>query len=196
MDTLRADHVGSLLRPAELQRARESYEAGALDRIDLTDVEDRAILAALQRQRAAGVGVHTDGEFRRGVYMTVVTDALDGFAPDGGSLLHWRIDSGEVPEHVVDAGLGEVTGALRVRHRVAGHEAAFLRLVSTKTGHLETRDELLRRIEDAARYVPVERLAVSPQCGFASNFRGNPLTEYERWRKQELVATIAGEVRA
>ncbi len=66
-------------------------------------------------------------------------------------------------------------------------KVVVLGLVSTKSGALESRDELLRRIEEAGRYLPVERLALSPQCG-------NPLTLDEQWRKLELVATVAGEV--
>ena len=67
----------------------------------------------------------------------------------------------------------------------------MLGLISTKTPVLESADDLLRRIDDAARYVPAERLALSPQCGFASHFRGNPLSEDDQWRKLELVASVA-----
>jgi 5-methyltetrahydropteroyltriglutamate--homocysteine methyltransferase len=63
--------------------------------------------------------------------------------------------------------------------------------VITRTPGLESQDELLRRIEDATRYVPAERLAPSPQCGFASDFRGNPLRQDDQWRKLELVAETA-----
>ncbi|ETW93468.1 MAG: hypothetical protein ETSY1_39130 [Candidatus Entotheonella factor] len=50
---------------------------------------------------------------------------------------------------------------------------------------------MLRRIDEAARYVPLERLALSPQCGFASTEAGNLLTEDEQWRKLELVVDTA-----
>jgi methionine synthase II (cobalamin-independent) len=53
---------------------------------------------------------------------------------------------------------------------------------------------VLARIDEASKYVPVERLALSPQCGFASSGQGNPITEDEQWRKLELVASIAVEV--
>jgi 5-methyltetrahydropteroyltriglutamate--homocysteine methyltransferase len=71
---------------------------------------------------------------------------------------------------------------------------AVLGLVTTKYGELESRDELLKRIDEASRSIPVERLALSPQCGFASTFQGNPITESEQWRKLELVASVAREV--
>ena len=69
-----------------------------------------------------------------------------------------------------------------------------LGLVSSKEAVMESRDYLLERIEEASGYVPVERLALSPQCGFASTAAGNLLTEDDQWRKLELVAEVAGEV--
>ncbi len=366
MQTIRADQVGSLLRPPELRQARERFLAGQLERDALTELEDRAITVALERQRSAGIDVYTDGEFRRAAYMTVVTDAIEGFsASEAGPRLAWRADPGrEVPPEVASFTLPVVSDRLRPRRRIAAHEAVFLQaqapgpfkvtlpspthfsprcfrpgvtdrayaspsemtrdlatilaeeaaylaregvgylqvdsptysawldraaaqeqgptsaqrlaeaiaadnaiieaaqaggavtalhicrgnasgawltsggyepiaeqvfgelrcdrllleydteraggfeplrlvpapklvvlgLVSTKYGQLESRDQLLRRIEAASAFVPVERLALSPQCGFASNFRGNPLTEEEQWRKLELVASVAREV--
>ena len=69
-----------------------------------------------------------------------------------------------------------------------------LGLVSTKTPVLEKKDELKRRIDEAAGYVPLENLCVSPQCGFASSHHGNLLTEDDQWRKLELVVEVAREV--
>ena len=69
-----------------------------------------------------------------------------------------------------------------------------LGLISTKGPVLESKDHLLRRIEEASRYVPVERLALSPQCGFASTLAGNLLTEDDQWKKLELVVNTAREV--
>ncbi len=66
-----------------------------------------------------------------------------------------------------------------------------LGLVSTKTPVLERKDELLRRIEEAGRLVPHERLAISPQCGFASVEQGNPLSPDDQRRKLELVVDVA-----
>jgi len=71
---------------------------------------------------------------------------------------------------------------------------AVLGLVTTKSPELEPRDDLLRRIEAAARHVPVGRLAVSPQCGFASVASGNLLSESDQWRKLELVVDTARAV--
>jgi 5-methyltetrahydropteroyltriglutamate--homocysteine methyltransferase len=66
-----------------------------------------------------------------------------------------------------------------------------LGLITTKSGELESQDELLRRIDEAAKYVPMENLALSPQCGFASTLVGNPLTPDEQRRKLELVVDTA-----
>lgn len=69
-----------------------------------------------------------------------------------------------------------------------------LGLVSTKTAALEDRGELKRRIEAAAKYVPLENLCLSPQCGFASTHHGNLLSEAEQWKKLELVVRVAQDV--
>jgi len=69
-----------------------------------------------------------------------------------------------------------------------------LGLVSTKTPVLEKKDDLKRRIEQASRFVPLEDLCLSPQCGFASTHHGNLLTEDEQWRKLERVVETAREV--
>jgi len=69
-----------------------------------------------------------------------------------------------------------------------------LGLVTTKVGVLEDRDALKRRIDAAAIYVPLERLCLSPQCGFSSTHHGNALSDDEQWRKLELIVATAREV--
>jgi methionine synthase II (cobalamin-independent) len=66
-----------------------------------------------------------------------------------------------------------------------------LGLVSSEIPTLESQDELLRRIKEAARYIPIDSLALSPQYGFASTAAGNLLTEKEQWRKLDLVVATA-----
>ena len=73
-------------------------------------------------------------------------------------------------------------------------KTVVLGLVSSKIAQLESQEELLKRIEDASRYVPLENLTLSPQCGFASTSEGNLLTEDEQWRKLQLVADTARKV--
>jgi len=66
--------------------------------------------------------------------------------------------------------------------------------VTTKRGELESRDELLRRIEEASKHAPIEQLCLSPQCGFSSTVEGNSLTEEEQWAKLRLIVEVADEV--
>ena len=73
-------------------------------------------------------------------------------------------------------------------------KTVVLGLVTSKSGTLETRDALLRRIEEAARFIPIEQLCLSPQCGFASTEEGNILTEEQQWAKLGMIADIAREV--
>jgi 5-methyltetrahydropteroyltriglutamate--homocysteine methyltransferase len=77
---------------------------------------------------------------------------------------------------------------------VNGDKVAVLGLVTTKKPQLETKDALKRRIDEAAKYVPLQRLALSPQCGFASTIVGNPLTADDQTRKLALVVETAREV--
>jgi len=69
-----------------------------------------------------------------------------------------------------------------------------LGLVTTKVGQVESEDEILRRIDAAAKVVPLENLCLSPQCGFSSHETGNNLSHDEQWRKLELVVRIAQKV--
>jgi 5-methyltetrahydropteroyltriglutamate--homocysteine methyltransferase len=69
-----------------------------------------------------------------------------------------------------------------------------LGLVTTKNGRLEDRATLLRRIEEATAYVPLENLAISPQCGFASVVEGNIITDADQWAKLQLIVDVSREV--
>jgi 5-methyltetrahydropteroyltriglutamate--homocysteine methyltransferase len=69
-----------------------------------------------------------------------------------------------------------------------------LGLVTTKVGALESKDDLKRRIDEASKFVPIENLCLSPQCGFSSTHHGNALSVDDQWRKLERVVEVAGEV--
>jgi 5-methyltetrahydropteroyltriglutamate--homocysteine methyltransferase len=75
-----------------------------------------------------------------------------------------------------------------------GGPIVVLGLVTTKTGAVETVESLLRRIDDAQRFVPLDQLAISPQCGFASGMAGNDLSEDQQWRKLEVLREAARRV--
>ncbi|HLH68932.1 MAG TPA: methionine synthase [Candidatus Dormibacteraeota bacterium] len=365
----RAEHVGSLLRPPELLRARAAHREGRITLGQLREVEDRAILEALRLQGEVGLDVLTDGEYRRESWLSPFWDSLDGLTtasrptvwiewhglPEGGpsqdelqlapvvvnarlrrrvpllraeaafllkhapapfkvtmpsptmtatlyvpgitdrayptpadmvrevaelqvaeveeladlgvgwvqvdslrylSLLDERlrqrihglgVDTGRLLEetialdnHVIGAakrrgltvGLhlcrgnnrsawmasggyepiaerlfaeiladrllleydSERAGGFEPLRFVAPGKTVVLGLVSTKTPVLESQDDLCRRIEEASRYVPIENLALGPQCGFASTLLGNLITVDDQRRKLELVVDTARRV--
>ena len=358
----RADHVGSLLRPKELQAARAAWKSGALPLAGLREVEDRCIGAAIARQESIGLRAATDGEYRRaywhydfvagldgvelyepeqkiqfkgGVPLThmlrvngrigwskpVMIDAyqfvashvrtavpkqtipspsvvhfrggraainteayptLDGFFTDLGETYHnavrafgeagcrylqldevniaYLCDPEQIAmlksrgEHVEDllsiyakmlnraiegkpdgmtismhlcrgnfrstfvatGGYEPVAEVLfnqinsdayfmeydtdraggfePLRFVPRGEKIVVLGLMTSKTGALESKDELKRRIDEAAKYLPLEQLALSPQCGFASTEEGNTLTEDQQWAKLERCVEVAREV--
>ena len=88
----------------------------------------------------------------------------------------------------------ERAGGFEPLRHVRDDTVAVLGLITTKTGELEDADALLRRIDDAAQYVPLERLALSPQCGFASSSEGNDITIDEQWHKLDLMMDVAQRV--
>ena len=73
-------------------------------------------------------------------------------------------------------------------------KTVVLGLVTSKSGRLESRDEIKRRIEQAAKFVDIDQLCLSPQCGFASTEEGNVLAEAEQWAKLRMVVELADEV--
>jgi 5-methyltetrahydropteroyltriglutamate--homocysteine methyltransferase len=358
----RAEQVGSLLRPAEVLAARAAKAAGRLSEEELRAAEDRAIAEALARQGEIGVDVVTDGEMRRGSWLTDMAEAVEGFVrekvmlewkgPGGGKeastanavggKLHktrkltarelpflqraagrpfkitlpapsnfivasykrgvsdkfylaladllrdlvaivrdeveWlaaegvsyiQLDApyyshyldpqqrermraeGRDPDQELETGIAadnaaiagvprdRVTLALHVcrgnsrsrwyteggydaiaeklfhsmnvdrflleydTERSGGFEplklvprgkTVVLGLITTKEARLESQDELGRRIDEAARFVPLENLALSPQCGFASVAAGNLLSIDDQWRKLGLVVEVARRV--
>jgi len=358
----RADHVGSLLRPPELQQARAAWKAGTLAQDALRTVEDRCIAAAIRKQEEVGLRAATDGEYRRAYWHYDFVSGLDGvelyepeekiqfkgnvalphmlrvngrigwskpvmldhykFVADhvttavpkmtipSPSVVHFRggrraIDAKTYPdldgfftdlgaayqkavaafgaagcrylqldevniaylcdpeqiaslkargEHVENllniyadllntAIAGRPDGMTISMHlcrgnfqstfvasggyepvaevlfnqinsdayfmeydtdRAGGFEplrfvprgpkVVVLGLVTSKSGTLESKDELKRRIDAAAKYLPLEQLALSPQCGFASTEHGNLLTEEEQWQKLRLCVEVAQEV--
>jgi 5-methyltetrahydropteroyltriglutamate--homocysteine methyltransferase len=359
---LRADQVGSLLRPPDLLAAREAAATGSLSREALREQEDAAILRALDGQRAVGLEIFTDGEFRRGSWITDMADAVDGFVPRSRTIEWHGPGGGQEPSTSRVVG-----GRLQPRRRLTGDESAFLKqhapgackmtlpapsnffvvswdpelsqaayasrselladvvrivraeiealigegityiqmdapfygafidphvrdqlrasgldpdrglqeavagdnaaiqglaregltlglhicrgnsrsrwlyeggydalaetlfggldvdtflleydsprdgtfeplrfvpagrrvvlgLISSKETAVENRDELRRRVDEAARYVPLDQLAISPQCGFASVAAGNLLSEADQWRKLELTVQTAHSI--
>jgi 5-methyltetrahydropteroyltriglutamate--homocysteine methyltransferase len=90
----RAEHIGSLLRPASLLESRAAHAASKLSLAELRQLEDRCIDDALALQRAVGIDIYSDGEFRRSTFLGELTEAVDGFesrpVPQGASLFGGR----------------------------------------------------------------------------------------------------------
>lgn len=353
----RADHIGSLLRPARLRAAYRELTAGSLDRAGFDAVLDDSIRAAIRMQEAAGLGVVTDGEFRRRSWFAGFVDAVDGlehrdtefqFVEDGApvitvpvphtagpirrvrgiatdefafarncakglakvtlpapSVIHFHrgpdgIDRGVYPDEArwwddlirvyreeiaalgalgckylqidevpiallcdpniqrkigkwgwdwqalldryIDANTrilegkpaGMTVGMHLCRGNYRGHfigsggyepvapqlfaqpvdqflleydseragdfaplrhvpadKSVVLGLVSTKTAQLEGEQALAARVDAATKYIPLERLAISPQCGFGTTVGGAPMDEAAERKKLELVGRVA-----
>jgi 5-methyltetrahydropteroyltriglutamate--homocysteine methyltransferase len=88
----------------------------------------------------------------------------------------------------------ERAGSFEPLRFVPKGKIAVLGLITTKVGRVETVDELRRRIDEAAHYLPLEQLAISPQCGFASSLLGNLLSEDEQFHKMEVMLEVARKV--
>ena len=358
----RADHIGSLLRPAELLQARNTNS----DTAQLRALEDKHILRVIERQKDLGFKIFTDGELRRGNFMSDFNDAVEGIDEGVAVARTWQTGTG--PSSRPSMVPGTVVGKMKQTRRLTGHEFAFVKqhspgdvkvtlptvnqfpaiyykkgisdkvyptysdflsdivpivkaeiaalvsegaqyvqidaprysyyidpkwrsyvknemgvdpdqaldeairtdnaclegakrpgtilaihlcrgnnrsqwyaeggydaiaeklfgrlnvdaflleyeseragtfeplrfvppgktvvlgLVSSKLAELESEDQLARRIEEASKYVPLENLAISPQCGFASTMEGNLLTEDQQWQKLKLVIDTARRV--
>jgi 5-methyltetrahydropteroyltriglutamate--homocysteine methyltransferase len=118
---------------------------------------------------------------------SIVTGALDPVAervfnelPHDRFLVEWNDE-----DH---------TGGFDAIRFVPKDKVLVMGLVSTQNERLETADEILRKLEEAQRFLPIEQLALSPQCGFASFFEGNENARDVMWRKLELVAEVADRV--
>lgn len=100
MTRYRADHVGSFLRPSELLEARVAHAEGRIGDAELREQEDRAILTILELQRQVGLDVYSDGEYRRGMWITGLPAAVEGFGP--GAMLNSWDDQRRTLELLVD----------------------------------------------------------------------------------------------
>jgi methionine synthase II (cobalamin-independent) len=88
----------------------------------------------------------------------------------------------------------ERSGGFAPLSKVSDDKKVVLGLITTKTPALEDKQKVIESIHEAAKYVPLDRLCLSPQSGFASCEIGNKLTEEEQWAKLKLVKEIAEEV--
>ena len=166
-------------------KVRDNFRANGDDPATLPRAYADLINGALAN-RPAGLGVtmHTcRGNFRStwfaaGGYADEVVEAMFSTNVDG-YFMEWDT---------------ERAGGFEPLRLLPRDKKVVLGLVTTKSGVLESKDALRRRIDEAAKYVPLERLGLSPQCGFASTHHGNTLTEDEQWKKLERVVEVARDV--
>jgi len=164
------------------------------------------------RKEAQNIGENPD-ELPK-MYARIINDAVASAPADMVKAIHlcrgnfegaWVAEGGYEPvAHVlfndinVDAYFleydSERAGDFRPLRHVPKGKTVVLGLVTTKSGKLESKDDLKRRIEEASKHCPIDQLALSPQCGFASGERGNKLTVDDEVRKLELVVEVAREV--
>jgi 5-methyltetrahydropteroyltriglutamate--homocysteine methyltransferase len=129
MNDLHADHCGSLLRPVELRQARTAHALGRMNDAALRGIEDKAILRVLELQRQAGLGIYSDGEFRRKVWHEALQSAAEGVGDAGPDFERFPMmrtaDLAANPELATINPI--VTGKLRPRGRFTAGEVDFLR---------------------------------------------------------------------
>jgi 5-methyltetrahydropteroyltriglutamate--homocysteine methyltransferase len=166
-------------------KVRENFRANGDDPGPLHLIYADAVTQALAaRPRGMTVTMHTcRGNFRstwfaEGGYADAVVEAMFSIPVDA-YFMEWDT---------------ERAGGFEPLRLLPRDKTVVLGLVTTKSGTLESKDALRRRIDEAAKLVPLERLCLSPQCGFASTHHGNTLTEDEQWRKLERVVEVARAV--
>lgn len=190
---------------------KQFYDAGCRN-LQLDDCTWGAIVGEAAKQRYKSLGI--DIEDVKKQLLKVNNIALEGKPEDmvitshicRGNYHSTYFTSGPydtVADYVfakenVDALLleydDERSGGFAPLAKVSPDKKVVLGLITTKTPELEDKEKVIARIYEAAKYVPLDRLCLSPQCGFASCEIGNKLTEEEQWNKLKLVKEIAEEV--
>jgi len=205
------DEFWADLADAYAEQLEGLYDLGAryvqLDDTSLAYVNDPK-----QREHIAEIGGDPDHLHEQ--YIATINRALDGRPDDlritthlcrGNNQSMWAAEGGY--DFVAEALFGDLnvdgyflefdderSGGFEPLRHVPDGKYVVLGLVTTKKAQLEDKDELKRRIDEAAKYVPLEQLCLSPQCGFSSNEKGNNLTEDDQKAKLALIVETANEV--
>ena len=176
-DPLMTYFISDRLR-AEIVASGEDPDARLRRYVDLTN----ACIA--QRKPETAIGIHVcrgnsrSGWIAEGGYQRIAETVLGGIKVDHFLLEYDDERSGDFePLNAIPRGVKVVLG-----------------LVTTKFPHLENTDDLIRRINDASRFVPLEDLGISPQCGFASTVEGNIITPDDQWRKLDKIIEVSKRV--
>ncbi|MEQ6896995.1 5-methyltetrahydropteroyltriglutamate--homocysteine S-methyltransferase [Microbacterium sp. KR10-403] len=188
------------------------YDAGARY-LQLDDTAWAYLCSQVELDKAAARGIDTDGIAERyaDILSRVLADKPDDLVVTthvcrGNFRSTWISSGGYEP--VAEQLLGAVPydgyfleydsdragGFEPLRYLPKGDKTVVLGLVTTKSGELENPDDIKRRIDEATAFAPLEQLALSPQCGFASTEEGNELSEDQQWAKIRSVVDIAADV--
>ncbi len=188
------------------------YDAGARY-LQLDDTAWAYLCSETELAKARERGIETDGIAER--YAGILNRVLEGKPDDlvvtthvcrGNFRSTWISSGGYEPVAEQLLGVAQYDGYFLeydsdraggfepLRFLPAGGKTVVLGLVTTKSGAPENPDDVKRRIDEASAFAPLEQLALSPQCGFASTEEGNVLTEDEQWAKIRSVVDIAADV--
>jgi 5-methyltetrahydropteroyltriglutamate--homocysteine methyltransferase len=165
--------------------ARAKVKRAGEDPDRLVDLYVDAINQAVQgRPQGMTIGVHVCRGNYKGMYLS-----------EGGydSVAEKFFSRANVDHFLLEFDTPRAGGFAPLRHVPKG-KGVVLGLVSSKTAHIEKLDDLRRRADEAAQYVDASRLAISPQCGFASTMGGNPVTEADERAKLELCVAAAKKI--
>ncbi len=194
------------------QAIRGFYEAGCRY-LQFDDTAWAYLCSQAELKKARERGLNADRLAQD--YARVINQSLEGKPADMVVTTHvcrgnfrstWISEGGYEP--IAEIMLGELKydgyfleydsaragGFEPLRFLPKGNKIVVLGLVTTKTGELEKKEDVERRIDEAAKYVALDQLCLSPQCGFASTEEGNVLAEDEQWAKLRMVVEIADEV--
>ena len=190
---------------------RELYEAGCRN-IQLDDCTWGMVVDSEYWEKKLGAGADIEEEARK--YLRINNLAIEGKPED--LVINTHVCRGNYQSTYAASGPydkiapilfsdenaeafyleydDERSGGFEPLKYVTGNKKVVLGLITTKSPVLEKKEEVIARIHEAEKYIPLDRLYLSPQCGFSSNEIGNKLTEEEQWAKLALVRQIAEEV--
>jgi 5-methyltetrahydropteroyltriglutamate--homocysteine methyltransferase len=195
---------------AQVYRAEiAALEAAGCRYIQIDDPLMTYFISERMRAEVVAAGDDPDARLRR--YVDLTNECISGRRPDTAIGIHvcrGNSRSGWIAEGGYERIAESVLGGLKVDHFLLEYDdersgdfeplrhvprgvRVVLGLVTTKRGQLESTDALMRRIDSASKLVPLEDLAISPQCGFASTVEGNIITPDDQWRKLARVVDVA-----
>ena len=194
------------------QAIRGFYDAGCRY-LQIDDTAWAYLCSQAELKKARDRGLNADNLAKD--YARVINSSLEGKPADMTVTTHicrgnfrstWISEGGYEP--VAEILLGQLNydgyfleydtaragGFEPLRFLPKGNKIVVLGLITTKSGKLEKKDDVKRRIEEATKFAALDQLCLSPQCGFASTEEGNVLAEEEQWAKLRMVVEIANEV--